>query len=114
VSSHFISSGLRLLLKYKNVYSTVSRPCILIFDSLAGSSRSRAAAHDEVVNTLRDYLHSEYLARRPVEAKTKAYDKSAVLGLFLTVPQQNNYSDCGVYVLQYAESFMEVSFTKIQ
>ena len=27
------------------------------------------------------------------------------------VPQQNNFSDCGVYVLQYVESFFEVGFS---
>jgi Ulp1 family protease len=60
---------------------------------------------------LRDYLNIEYQVKRPVESATKAYDKAAVKGYCLTVPQQNNYSDCGVYVLQYAESFMEVSVT---
>ena len=79
----------------------------MIFDSLAGSSRSR------VVNTLREYLNIEYQVKRPVEAATKAYNKAAVKNHCLTVPQQNNYSDCGVYVLHYAESFMEVSVPKI-
>lgn len=72
----------------------------MIFDSLSGSSRSR------VVNTLRDYLLIEYQTKRP--QAERPYDKLAVKGHCLNVPQQNNYSDCGVYVLQYAQSFIEV------
>ena len=36
------------------------------------------------------------------------FDKDFIKGGVPKVPQQNNYSDCGVYVLQYVESFFKV------
>ena len=85
-----------------------NRPCILIFDSLAGCSRNR------VIATLRDYLLVEYQVRKgetPHDSdKRKLFTKETMLGSSLKVPQQNNYSDCGIYVLQYAESFMKVNW----
>lgn len=73
-------------------------PCILIFDSLAGASRSR------VVATLRDYLHCEHIAK---EGSEKVFSKDTIKGACPKVPQQSNFTDCGVYVLQYVESFFE-------
>lgn len=45
------------------------------------------------------------------EAKdtTKLFCKNTMISACLDVPQQNNSYDCGVYVLQFAESFMVVS-----
>lgn len=37
------------------------------------------------------------------------FSKETMVSACLDVPQQNNSYDCGVYVLQYAESFMKVS-----
>lgn len=76
------------------------RPCILIFDSLAGSSRSR------VVATLRDYLTCEYKAKMGVE---KIFTKDVIKGACPKVPQQTNFTDCGLYLLQYVEEFFNVS-----
>ncbi|XP_012286581.1 uncharacterized protein LOC105703068 isoform X2 [Orussus abietinus] len=76
----------------------VKIPCILIFDSLAGASRSR------VVATLRDYLSCEYLAKM---GKEKVFSKDTIKGASPKVPQQSNFTDCGVYVLQYVESFFK-------
>lgn len=77
-----------------------SRPCILIFDSLAGASRSR------VVATLRDYLTCEYKAKVGEE---RIYNRDSIKGACPKVPQQNNFTDCGLYVLQYVEQFFIVS-----
>ncbi|KZC07907.1 Sentrin-specific protease 7, partial [Dufourea novaeangliae] len=77
---------------------TVKLPCILIFDSLAGASRSR------VVATLRDYLSCEYVAKMGSE---KVFSKDTIKGASLKVPQQSNFTDCGLYVLQYVESFFK-------
>ncbi|XP_012137297.1 uncharacterized protein LOC100878812 [Megachile rotundata] len=77
---------------------TVKVPCILIFDSLAGASRSR------VVATLRDYLSCEYVAKMGSE---KVFSKDTIKGASLKVPQQSNFTDCGLYVLQYVESFFK-------
>lgn len=76
------------------------RPCILIFDSLAGASRSR------VVATLRDYLTCEYKVKM---AQEKIFDRDSIKGACPKVPQQNNFTDCGLYVLQYVEQFFNVS-----
>lgn len=76
------------------------RPCILIFDSLAGASRVR------VVATLRDYLNVEYKTKMGQE---RDFSKDTIKGAVPKVPQQNNFTDCGLYVLQYVESFFQVS-----
>lgn len=38
----------------------------------------------------------------------RSFGKDVVKGSNPRVPQQDNFSDCGVYVLQYVESFFEV------
>ncbi|XP_029162555.1 uncharacterized protein LOC114934091 isoform X2 [Nylanderia fulva] len=76
----------------------VKIPCILIFDSLAGASRAR------VVATLRDYLSCEYVAKLGAE---KTFSKDTIKGACPKVPQQSNFTDCGLYVLQYVESFFK-------
>ncbi|XP_076301470.1 uncharacterized protein LOC143219351 isoform X2 [Lasioglossum baleicum] len=78
--------------------SVVKVPCILIFDSLAGASRAR------VVATLRDYLSCEYVAKM---GREKVFSKDTIRGASLKVPQQSNFTDCGLYVLQYVESFFK-------
>ncbi|GAB1602779.1 sentrin-specific protease 6-like isoform X4 [Argonauta hians] len=75
------------------------QPCILIFDSLAGPSRTN------VVKTLREYLQVEWDTRK--KTPKRMFDKDFIKGGVPKVPQQNNYSDCGVYVLQYVESFFK-------
>ncbi|KAK2579020.1 hypothetical protein KPH14_002814 [Odynerus spinipes] len=77
---------------------TVKVPCILIFDSLAGASRCR------VVATLRDYLSCEHVAKMGIE---KTFSKDTIKGASPKVPQQSNFTDCGLYVLQYVESFFK-------
>lgn len=79
-----------------------SRACILVFDSLAGASRSR------VVATLRDYLTCEYRAKIKVPAD-HVFDRFNMQGHNVKVPQQTNFTDCGLYLLQYVESFFMVS-----
>ncbi|KAK3097800.1 hypothetical protein FSP39_013306 [Pinctada imbricata] len=73
------------------------QPCILVLDSLAGQSRTR------IVNILKEYLQVEW----DVKKKTPNILKEKMRGSSPRVPQQTNYSDCGVYVLQYVESFFE-------
>lgn len=77
----------------------ISRPCILIFDSLQSCSRAKVAA------TLRDYLACEY---REKLGKDRVFDKVTIRGCCPKVPQQPNFSDCGIFVLQYIQSFFEV------
>lgn len=77
----------------------VCRPCILIFDSLPGRSRTN------IVATLREYLAVEHLERKGV---AKVFSKDTIKGTYLKVPQQMNFSDCGLFTLQFAQSFIEV------
>lgn len=83
---------------YTEIYG-FKQPCILIFDSLAGPSRTN------VVKTLREYLQVEWDTRK--KTPKRVFDKDFIKGGVPKVPQQNNYSDCGVYVLQYVESFFK-------
>lgn len=76
----------------------IKQPCILIFDSLAGASRSR------VVATLRDYLTCEYQAK---VSQNKIFNKDNIKGSCPKIPQQNNFTDCGLYLLQYVEQFFK-------
>ncbi|XP_069788203.1 sentrin-specific protease 6 isoform X2 [Narcine bancroftii] len=74
------------------------QPCILIMDSLRGPSRAN------VVKILREYLEVEWEMRK---ASKRSFTKDMIKGSNPRVPQQDNFSDCGVYVLQYVESFFE-------
>ncbi|XP_072907842.1 sentrin-specific protease 6 isoform X7 [Hemitrygon akajei] len=74
------------------------QPCILIMDSLRGPSRTN------VVKILREYLEVEWEMRK---ASKRSFTKDMIRGSNPRVPQQDNFSDCGVYVLQYVESFFE-------
>ncbi|XP_011293377.2 uncharacterized protein LOC101890437 isoform X1 [Musca domestica] len=83
-----------------SAHQPIKQPLILIFDSLAGASRSR------VVATLRDYLTCEYKIKMP-EAPLHAFNKDNMPGHCVKVPQQNNFTDCGLYLLQYVEQFFK-------
>ncbi|KAM9703359.1 LOW QUALITY PROTEIN: sentrin-specific protease 6 [Menidia menidia] len=74
------------------------QPCILVMDSLRGPARST------VVKTLREYLEVEWEVRK---GSQRSFGKDVMRGSSPRVPQQDNFSDCGVYVLQYVESFFE-------
>lgn len=53
------------------------------------------------------YLEVEWEVKK---GSKRSFSKDVMKGSNPKVPQQNNFSDCGVYVLQYVESFFEVSF----
>ncbi|XP_076011175.1 sentrin-specific protease 6 isoform X2 [Genypterus blacodes] len=74
------------------------QPCILVMDSLRGPARST------VVKTLREYLEVEWEVRKGTQ---RSFGKDVMKGSSPRVPQQDNFSDCGVYILQYVESFFE-------
>ena len=82
-----------------------SRPCILIFDSLQTGLRSR------VVATLREYLQCEYKAKMN---KDREFTKDTMKGASPKVPQQPNFSDCGLFALQYVESFFKTPVKSYQ
>ncbi|XP_065685441.2 sentrin-specific protease 7 isoform X2 [Patagioenas fasciata] len=74
------------------------RPCILILDSL------KAGSVQKTVQVLREYLEVEWEAKRKTH---REFNKSTMMDLYPRVPKQNNSSDCGVYLLQYVESFLQ-------
>ncbi|XP_050432431.1 uncharacterized protein LOC126840615 [Adelges cooleyi] len=77
----------------------IKQPCILIFDSLYGGT-NRA----NIVATLREYLAEEYYAKN---GERREFPKEIVKGSAVKVPQQTNYSDCGLFLLHYFEKFFE-------
>ncbi|NWW62811.1 SENP7 protease, partial [Ifrita kowaldi] len=74
------------------------RPCILILDSL------KAYSVQKTVQVLREYLEVEWEAKRKTH---REFSKSTMIDLCPRVPKQDNSSDCGVYLLQYVESFFQ-------
>ncbi|KAL0969390.1 hypothetical protein UPYG_G00226820 [Umbra pygmaea] len=74
------------------------RPCIMIMDSLRGSSRAA------VMSVLQEYLEVEWEVRR---GSLRRFSRDTIQGLNPAVPQQDNFSDCGVFLLQYVESFLQ-------
>ncbi|XP_049904227.1 sentrin-specific protease 7 isoform X1 [Epinephelus moara] len=78
---------------------TVSkRPCILIMDSL------KRSPHERVFKLLREYLQSEWEVRR---GSSRDFSPDQMQSSHCQVPLQDNSSDCGLYLLQYVESFLE-------
>lgn len=57
--------------------------------------------------TLRDYLTCEYRAKMK-GGTDHAFSRYNIQGHNVKVPQQTNFTDCGLYVLQYVESFFTV------
>ncbi|XP_017065051.1 uncharacterized protein LOC108103858 [Drosophila eugracilis] len=84
--------------KYETMSSdTIKQPVILIFDSLAGR-------HETDFDILRGYLTFEYKAKYP-HAEPRIFNETNMPGQSVTVPLQKNLTDCGLYLLQYAEHF---------
>ncbi|CAI5473938.1 unnamed protein product, partial [Closterium sp. Yama58-4] len=75
-------------------------PCILHFDSLPG-------LHGDVEEAVRSYLQQEYLVRHnvsPTPVITNAFNNLPVFRP--KVPRQPNTSDCGVFLLLYAQELL--------
>lgn len=73
-------------------------PCIIIMDSLGNTSRSGA------VRALKDYIVEEGRAKRGIEV---AINQNAIYPKSNEIPMQDNFSDCGVYVLGYIQEFFK-------
>ncbi|KAJ0009568.1 hypothetical protein NQD34_001270 [Periophthalmus magnuspinnatus] len=76
----------------------LKRPCLLVMDSL------KLSYHETVCRLLRDYLQVEWEVRR---GSRRLFSSDSVKSSNCKVPQQDNSSDCGVYLLQYAQSFLQ-------
>lgn len=97
------SSGRSSNLKYpkpkeSHMGKVCKRPCILIFDSLTtGSVRT-------TVQVLREYLKVECRVKKKLQ---REFSRSSMRELYPKIPKQNNSTDCGLYLLQYVESFSQ-------
>lgn len=74
------------------------RPCILVMDSL------KRSPHERVFKLLREYLQSEWEARR---GSPREFGPDQMESSHCQVPLQDNSSDCGLYLLQYVECFLK-------
>uniref|UniRef100_A0A8C1XMP3 Si:dkey-100n23.3 n=1 Tax=Cyprinus carpio TaxID=7962 RepID=A0A8C1XMP3_CYPCA len=74
------------------------RPCILIMDSL------KLSVHERIFKLLREYLQVEWVTKR---GGYRDFSVDNMIGSNCRVPLQDNSSDCGLYLLQYAESFLQ-------
>ncbi|XP_076018110.1 uncharacterized protein LOC143009898 isoform X2 [Genypterus blacodes] len=74
------------------------RPCILIMDSL------KRCLHQRVVKLLQEYLQSEWDVRR---GSSRVFGPENMKCSCCLVPLQDNSTDCGLYLLQYVESFLK-------
>lgn len=86
------------------------KPIILFMDSL------HAENVDDMIQNLREYLELEYIEKK-VEPENRKYfldqsyewtpfDAESVPHYSPKLPKQKNYTDCGLFVLQYAETFL--------
>ena len=75
------------------------RTHIFIFDSLGLTSRGKSTT---VINKLRTYLQLE-----AQDKLGRPSNKSACNGHVIKVPQQENYTDCGCFLLQFVEEFFK-------
>ena len=86
----------------------------MIFNSLADAkNRVQTAKHKRVVATLRDYLACEFKHKQKTDPgfasrKVPSFTKETMPGCCPVVPQQPNFTDCGLFVLQFVESFFLV------
>uniref|UniRef100_A0A8D0HRJ1 SUMO specific peptidase 7 n=1 Tax=Sphenodon punctatus TaxID=8508 RepID=A0A8D0HRJ1_SPHPU len=93
VRTHTISSSSNSKIK-----KLCKRPCILILDSLKASSLQNT------IHILREYLEVEWEVKRKTH---REFSKSTMIDFCPRVPKQDNSSDCGVYLLQYVETFFQ-------
>ena len=82
----------------------LNQPCILTFDSLCGPSNELVQLRDQI---LREYLTCEWNARMvPKGLDSRTFTSNCIPGLKPQVMQQQNTSDCGLFMLQFIESFI--------
>ncbi|CAL0300824.1 unnamed protein product [Lupinus luteus] len=75
-------------------------PCILHMDSLKGS-------HKGLKNVFQSYLCEEWKARHNNVADDDVLKFLNLRFISLELPQQENFYDCGLFLLHYVERFLE-------
>ncbi len=81
------------------------RPRILIFDSIKGHSES----HFKVATVLREFLSSKFQEKN---GKAISFNEETMPSLSPMIPRQPNGTDCGLFLVQYIESFFQVGKTE--
>ncbi len=74
----------------------------MILDSL-GADRGKK----KVIMTIKEYLDHEWKAKYP---KTPSHIMASMFDTTVKVPLQQNYYDCGIFVLQYVQQFLSKPF----
>ncbi|XP_032075646.1 sentrin-specific protease 7 isoform X1 [Thamnophis elegans] len=98
IASEFSSKVSKKFSDTLKIKKICKRPCILILDSL------KASSVQNTVQILREYLEAEWEAKRKT---CREFSKSTMVDFCPRVPKQNNNSDCGIYLLQYVETFFQ-------
>lgn len=88
----------------KNRLRSANGPYVVVFDSLIENDRK----HFIVKELLAEYLMLEFEDKRvPMSLTGQSFDKTSLkLITPIGMPQQKNYVDCGLFLLQFAEIFM--------
>ena len=81
------------------------RPCVLVFDSVAGGE----AVAKFTANVILGYLQREYVVKKgaaaPASASSTPDFRERLKRISPVVPLQDGDVDCGLFLLQFAESF---------
>mmetsp|Transcript_6617 Transcript_6617/g.11639 ORF Transcript_6617/g.11639 Transcript_6617/m.11639 type:complete len:301 (-) Transcript_6617:8-910(-) len=88
---------LAILMQAHTLMSKKQKAAWLYFDSLGGSGQ-------EAIDILREYIRVEWEAARGTEIDM---DESSIPMFQPDVPLQDNLTDCGVFLLHYAELFLK-------
>ena len=81
-----------------NSNGVTCRPIMIVMDSLEDGLKNT------VCNNLRTYLTMEWTAKMKSQ---KEFTKANMPAFCPRIPQQSNLTDCGLYLLQYVESFYQ-------
>jgi hypothetical protein len=84
------------------------QPAMLYMDSLLSSD-------NRIYQRIRDYLTREYEAKYILNSPSEPkIDFKELNGVCVKTPQQTNFCDCGLFILQYVESFLNAPFAPTQ
>eukprot|EP00039_Didymoeca_costata_P006224 m.88484 g.88484 ORF g.88484 m.88484 type:complete len:978 (+) comp13167_c0_seq2:1231-4164(+) len=80
------------------------RPCILLFDSLG---HNRSNSYKVIKSYLAAVFKDQYKGSEDSqEYKARVEEIKGMKGFSVKAPKQNNFCDCGVFLLHYAEVFL--------